>query len=103
MQNSSECLNLIVKHLKRQGLIINKLYEKKRKIMESEVTEKAMKELKIDILLQKIQEYEKVIESSPNQQVAQQLIMLYNKAIEYYSAINDEKYKSYFDKLQKLF
>jgi len=54
MQNANECLNFIVRHLKRQGLIVNKNYEKKRKILESEVTEKAMKELKIDVLLEKI-------------------------------------------------
>jgi hypothetical protein len=34
MQNANECLNLIVKHLKNQGLAVNKNYEKKRKIME---------------------------------------------------------------------
>lgn len=54
MQNANECLNLIVKHLKRQGLIVNKNYEKKRKIMESEVTTKAIKDLKIDELLSTI-------------------------------------------------
>lgn len=54
MQNANECVNLIVKHLKRQGLIVNKNYEKKRKIAEAEVTEKAVKELKIGALLEKI-------------------------------------------------
>lgn len=39
MQNANECVNLIVKHLKKQGLIVNKNYEKKRKILESEVNE----------------------------------------------------------------
>ncbi len=39
MQNSNECVNLIVKYLKRAGLSVNKNYEKKRKIMESEVNE----------------------------------------------------------------
>jgi hypothetical protein len=34
--------------------VVNKNYEKKRKILESEVTEKAMKELKIGVLLEKI-------------------------------------------------
>jgi hypothetical protein len=29
--------------------------------------------------------------------------MLYNKAIEYYSALNDEKHLEYLGKLQKLF
>ena len=58
MQNANECVNLIVKHLKRQGLVVNKNYEKKRKIMESEVTETAVKGIQIDTLLERINQYE---------------------------------------------
>ena len=36
--NANDCMNLILKHLKRQGLIIEKKYEKTRKLHESEVT-----------------------------------------------------------------
>jgi hypothetical protein len=36
--NANDCMNLILKHLKRQGLIIEKKYEKTRKLQESEVT-----------------------------------------------------------------
>lgn len=54
MQNANECVNLIVKHLKRQGLVVNKNYEKKRKILESEVTETAVKGIQIDTLLERI-------------------------------------------------
>jgi hypothetical protein len=35
-------------------MIVNKNYEKKRKILEHEVTERAMKDLRIDVLLDKI-------------------------------------------------
>ena len=103
MQNANECVNLIVKHLKRQGLIVNKNYEKKRKIFESEVTETAIKEFNIQVLLEKIGQYESVLVSEPNSQTVQHLIMLYNKAIEYYSALNDEKHLEFLQKLQKLF
>jgi len=34
---------------------------------------------------------------------AKELMDLYNKAVEYYSALNDDKYMTYFSKLQKLF
>jgi hypothetical protein len=54
MQNANECVNLIVKHLKKQGLIVNKNYEKRRKILESEVSESAYKEYNINMLLDKI-------------------------------------------------
>lgn len=39
----------------------------------------------------------------PSSQVVQHLIMLYNKVIEYYSALNDERHLEYLLKLQKLF
>lgn len=103
MQNANECVNLIVRHLKKQGLIVNKNYEKKQKILESEVSANAVKELKIGVLLDRISKYEDVLKTEPNAQVVQQLIMLYNKAIEYYSALNDEKHMAYLQKLQKLF
>lgn len=41
MQNSTDCINLIVKHLKAAGVVVNKGYEKKRKILESEVSSEA--------------------------------------------------------------
>lgn len=37
-----------------------------------------------------------------NAQTVQHLISLYNKAIEYYSALNDEKHIEYLQKLQKV-
>jgi hypothetical protein len=36
--NANDCVNLILKHLKKQGLLIDKKYEKKQKLKESEVT-----------------------------------------------------------------
>jgi hypothetical protein len=48
-------VNLVVKQLKKQGLQVNKNYEKKRKILESEVSESAYKEYNINMLLNKIQ------------------------------------------------
>ena len=42
VKHSEDCINLLVRHMKNLGLSMNKNYEKKRKIMESEVTQKAM-------------------------------------------------------------
>lgn len=39
--NAVECVNLIVKYLKNLGIAADKKYEKKRKILESEVSKKA--------------------------------------------------------------
>lgn len=101
--NSNECISLIVKHLKRDGVIVHKEFEKKRKILESEVGKDAMKELKIESLLTTINEYESKLETEVNPKIAQHLIALYNKAVEYYSALNDERHLEYLMKLQKLF
>lgn len=36
--NAHDCQQLILKHLKKQGLVVDKKYQKKKKILESEVT-----------------------------------------------------------------
>ena len=41
MVNSPDCLNLIMKNLKTLGIQVSKVYEKKRKILESEVSSEA--------------------------------------------------------------
>jgi len=56
--NSSDCVNMIQRILKEGGIVAKKDMEKKRKILESEVTASAMAELKIDTLLKTISEYE---------------------------------------------
>lgn len=57
-QNSNECISLIVKHLKREGVSVSKEFEKKKLLMEAEVTGDAVKELQIEKLLATIAEYE---------------------------------------------
>ena len=102
-QNSNECISLIVKHLKRDGVKVKKDFEKKRKILESEVKGNAMKTLNIDSLLATIKEYEAKLEQDLSSKTAQHLIALYNKAVEYYSALNDDRHLEYLMKLQSLF
>ena len=43
------------------GFNVNKNYEKKRKILEKDVSEAAMKNLKIKELLEKVEQYEKIL------------------------------------------
>ena len=40
---------------------------------------------------------------NPSTDIVNKLIPLYNKAIEYYSALNNEKHIEFLQKLQKLF
>ena len=56
--NPSECVNLIVKLLKDDGMTPKKCFEQKRKILESEVTKAAYDGLEIDKLIAKIGEWE---------------------------------------------
>jgi hypothetical protein len=57
---------MLVRNLKRQGLVVSKSYEKKRKILESEVTEKAVKEMNIKEVLLKIEQQEKALAENPS-------------------------------------
>lgn len=96
MSNSAECTNLIVKNLKAQGITVNKGYERKRKILESEVTsESATKGINIDDLTAIIQAEERKLATEPTRLVVDSLMELYNKAIVYYSALSDEKHLEY--------
>ena len=101
-QNSNDCISMIVKNLKRDGITINKEYEKKRMILESEVTKNAIKNMKIDSVLLTIEGFEKKMDEQVTHGTAQHLIALYNKAVEYYSALDDERHLEYLMKLQKL-
>jgi hypothetical protein len=94
---------LIVKHLKREGVLIHKEFEKKRLLLESEVSGDTVKDLQIDRLLASITEYERQLATDEAPKAAKHLIALYNKAVEYYSALNDDKHLEYLMKLQKLF
>ena len=57
---------MIVKNLKREGITIKKEYEKKRMILESEVTKNAIKNMKIDSVLLTIEQFEKKMEERVN-------------------------------------
>ena len=98
-QNSNECISLIVKNLKRENVAIKKEFEKKRMIMENEVNKEAIKVMKIDSVLATIKEHEDKMEKEVNTESAKHLIALYNKAVEYYSALNDDRHLQYLVKL----
>ena len=101
-QNSNDCISMIVKNLKREGITNKKEYEKKRLILESEVTKAAIKNMKIDSVLMTIAQFEQKMSEQVTSQTAQNLIALYNKAVEYYSALDDDRHLEYLMKLQNL-
>lgn len=77
MQNANECVNLIVKSLKKQGLQVVKNYEKKQRTAE-ELSEEHQQNganplttphaslSQIYTLLDKVDHYEQALQSSPN-------------------------------------
>jgi hypothetical protein len=96
MQNSTDCINIIIKYLKAQGLTVNKGFEKKKKILESEVTsEGATKGINIADLHAIILQQEAILQDAPTRNTVDSLMELYNKAIVYYSALSDEKHLEY--------
>lgn len=50
LPNPNECLGMITNHLQRKGLNLNKGYQRKKKILESEVTKDKMKAVEIESL-----------------------------------------------------
>lgn len=85
-----------MKNLKAIGVGVTKVYEKKRKILESEVSsEAATKGINIDDLHAVITQQEGVLATDPSRNVVDSLMELYNKAIVYYSALSNEKHLEY--------
>jgi 16S rRNA U516 pseudouridylate synthase RsuA-like enzyme len=101
-QNSNECISMIEKNLKKLEVKVIKEFEKKRMITESEVTLNAYKGIKIDSVIETINQYEENIADTVDHKTAQHLIALYNKAVEYYSALDDERHVKYLMKLKDL-
>ena len=90
---------MVERNLKKLNVGIKKEFEKKRMIMESEVSKSAHAGLKIDSVLLTIKQYEERLNSRVEHKTAQHLIALYNKAVEYYSALDDERHIEYLMKL----
>lgn len=63
--NANDCVNLILRHLKKQGLVIDKKYEKKKKLQEKDVTaEGVLDKEKVEQILVQIDKYEKAIQAA---------------------------------------
>lgn len=54
MKGSADCIKMIRTNLNKHGIGLDLIYEKKRKILESEVSDKAIKEMKISNLLEEV-------------------------------------------------
>lgn len=68
---------------------VQKKYEKKRKILASEVNDKAIKNTDVSELLKQVTDAEHAMEKQVNHKTVKYLMDSYQKAIEYYSALDN--------------
>ena len=62
MQNANDCVNMIVKSLKKQsGATVNKNYQKKQKTEQDANNEKSINQ--IYLLLEKVNQYEEALKA----------------------------------------
>ena len=71
-------------------------------ISEEEVTFQALTRVKIKEITNEIVQHEVAIQDHISKNLINELIDLYQRAIEYYSALNDQKFETYLQKVRKL-
>jgi hypothetical protein len=75
---------------------------KKKKILSMEVTSDCIKGKNIKGLIHQIEVFEKEYLLNKSNEIAQELMDVYKKVIEYYSALGDDQYKMYLHKNHEL-
>lgn len=84
-------------------ITVQKKYEKKRKILASEVNDKAIKKTDVNELLKQITDAEHSMDAQVTNKSVKNLMELYQKAIEYYSALENECYHDFLTRMTMLF
>ena len=88
-------INLISDNLNKLGSIVQNTY-----LLD---IEEGIDRIKIYDILRKIERSERLLETFVDDEKVNGLIALYQKAVEYFSALNDSRYEIYLSKLQNLF
>ena len=97
--NADKIVKIIMEILKKKSIkykITNKDFRPK---------EGELPQIKIDLVEDEINKYEVTLrlQENVNQQNVSYLMELYEKAVQYYSAVNDNKYELYMGKIQDMF
>ena len=96
-------LQLIVKRMKEMGVAYQKNVKKNVKIEESEVSQKSVAQTDIQNLMLNIENYEEAINDGVlDINTIQTLTTLYPKAIEYFSAFDNNMYNDLLNRMQSL-
>lgn len=103
INNYVEWINLIVKYWKMLELSVQKKYEKKRKILASEVNDKAIKKTDVNELLKQVADAELAVERLVSHKNVKKLMDSYQKAIEYYSALDNKCFEDFLNRMTNLF
>mmetsp|Transcript_4467 Transcript_4467/g.5137 ORF Transcript_4467/g.5137 Transcript_4467/m.5137 type:complete len:153 (+) Transcript_4467:225-683(+) len=82
---------------------VQKKYEKKRKILASEVNDKAIKKTDVISLLKQVSEAEHAVELQVTSKNVKNLMDSYQKAIEYYSALDNKCFEDFLNRMTNLF
>ena len=90
----------VIEHI--VALLINLLKERGVKMDINKKHNGVLPNIDIDKIEEEIQRYENQMKYSSNFMLFNKLITHYEKAIEFYSALNDEKYNEYTKKIQNL-
>ena len=98
-----EFINLMLSNSEQLGITFDrKSLRPAPSISEDEVTAQAIKKIKIQEIMDGIVKFEVAIQDEMNKENVDKLIDLYQRAIEYYSALSDPKFETYLQKVRKL-
>ena len=101
-QNATEVINCVISKMGNLGVKSERRQFNHKKILAKEVTEEAIRSFNISQVLDLIAVYESAIVQDITLENIQNLMALYQKAIEYYSAMDTKRFTDFLNRLQTL-
>ena len=109
VDKANYCISHLLAQVDKLGISSDRMIKNKYKFLENEVTDVTIKRFDIENFLEEINELEKIIAGNCSFENIQILIEKYQKVyielkqvIEYYSALGDNKFMAYLDKMKAL-
>lgn len=103
IKNLQEFIELLLKNAQRLSISFDRRSLRPNpSISEEEVNAQALTRIKITEIMAGIIQHEVDIQDEMSKEKINELIELYQKAIEYFGALNDPKFKTYLEKVRKM-
>jgi hypothetical protein len=102
IEDSNKAVEIIISNMKRFGVKVSKNILKQPDLKMEEVTCKAYEQINIQILIDNIAILESKLMEELTLDTVSTLMNLYQKAVEYFSAMGDPLFENYIDKLHLL-